>query len=118
MHELGLIIDVVEMVERYAVENEIDDIKGIVLTVGEGFSVVPQLMQSVYRKASQGTILEQSFLELKLVDASAKCESCEKIFNPMHTNGVCPFCGSTEYEVRTGKEFEITNIVVADTDTS
>lgn len=112
MHELGLIIDVVEMVERYAAENQIESIKKVVLTVGEGFSVVPHLMQTVYRNAAQGTMLEGSELELNLVDASAKCQDCGGTFNPLRTNGVCSHCDSRKYTVLSGKEFEITSIVV------
>lgn len=111
MHELGLIIDVVEMTEDYAVENGIEKIRGIVLTVGEGFSVIPQMMQSVYRNASKGTLLEDSFLKLDIVEASARCDGCQGIFNPLRTDGVCPHCSGTDYEVLTGKEFEITSIV-------
>ncbi len=112
MHELGLVIDVVEMVERYAVENQIEYIKKVVLTVGEGFSVVPHLMQTVYRNAAQGTMLENSELELKLVDASAECQDCGELFNPLGTRGVCPHCDSRNYTVLSGKEFEITSIIV------
>lgn len=111
MHELGLIIDVVEMTEDYAAENGIEKIKGIVLTVGEGFSVVPHMMQSVYRQASRGTVLEDSFLKLDIVAASAECKNCKGTFNPLRTDGTCPDCGSTDYEVMTGKEFELTSII-------
>ena len=44
MHELGLVIDAVEMTERYAGENNIEQIKALVLRIGEGFSAVPSLM--------------------------------------------------------------------------
>ena len=47
MHELGLVIDAVEMTERYAGENNIEQIKALVLRIGEGFSAVPSLMSSL-----------------------------------------------------------------------
>ena len=47
MHELGLVIDAVEMTERYAGENNIEQIKTLVLRIGEGFSAVPSLMSSL-----------------------------------------------------------------------
>ena len=45
MHELGLIIDVVEKVDRIAEEQNLKKIDKVVLQVGEAFSVVPQMMK-------------------------------------------------------------------------
>ena len=47
MHELGLVIDAVEMTECYAGENNIEQIKALVLRIGEGFSAVPSLMPTL-----------------------------------------------------------------------
>ena len=47
MHELGLVIDAVEMTERYAGENNIEQIKALVLRIGEGFSAVPSLIPTL-----------------------------------------------------------------------
>lgn len=55
MHELGLIIDVVEKVDRIAEEQNLKKIDKVVLQVGEAFSVVPQMMKAVYRRSIPGT---------------------------------------------------------------
>ena len=57
MHELGLIIDVVEKVDRIAEEQNLKKIDKVVLQVGEAFSVVPQMMKAVYRRSIPGTRL-------------------------------------------------------------
>lgn len=114
MHELGLIIDVVDNVERYAEENNIPAVSGVVLTVGEGFSVIPSLMKNVYRQACRGTVLEDSELTINIVEAAALCRACQNSFNPLTTMGVCPNCSARDYEVTAGKEFEITSIHVPD----
>lgn len=54
MHELGLIIDVVEKVDRIAEEQNLKKIDKVVLQVGEAFSVVPQMMKAVYRRFHTG----------------------------------------------------------------
>lgn len=54
MHELGLIIDVVEKVDRIAEEQNLKKIDKVVLQVGEAFSVVPQMMKAVYRRSIPG----------------------------------------------------------------
>ena len=120
MHELGLIVDVVDMVEKIAAEQQIARVKNVVVDVGELYMIIPTLMQSVYRSAVKGTRLEGSELELNEIEALADCTSCGKAFNPLHEDGVCPHCGESEYTVKAGKEFEIRQIGVYDerTDTS
>ena len=72
MHELGLIIDVVEKVDRIAEEQNLKKIDKVVLQVGEAFSVVPQMMKAVYRRSIPGTRLEGSALEIEIIEASAE----------------------------------------------
>lgn len=114
MHELGLIIDVVERVEAIALEQRAD-VKSVVLQVGETFSVVPQLIRSVYRGAVKGTALEGSTLELEIIPAEVECQDCGTRFNPFETDAACPKCGSDDYSVLYGKEFIIKELKVADT---
>ena len=110
MHELGLVIQAVEITERYAADNNIAQIQSLVLRIGEGFSAVPSLMRSVYCQAIKGTILEGSTLEIEFVQAEAICLGCGGSFNPLKENGCCPHCRSSNYSVIHGKEFEIKQI--------
>jgi len=112
MHELGLVVEVVDRVEKYLNETDSGKLQKVVLRVGEGFSVVPGMMLNVYEKAVAGTSLEGSQLELELVEASAKCLKCGRHMNPLASNGICPNCGSEEYNVLSGREFEIKELVV------
>lgn len=90
MHELGLIIDVVEKVDRIAEEQNLKKIDKVVLQVGEAFSVVPQMMKAVYRRSIPGTRLEGSALEIEIIEASAKCRNCGSVFNPFTCDAQCP----------------------------
>ena len=64
MHELGLIIDVVEKVDRIAEEQNLKKIDKVVLQVGEAFSVVPQMMKAVYRRSIPGARRQQTTINL------------------------------------------------------
>ena len=50
MHELGLIIDVVEKVDRIAEEQNLKKIDKVVLQVGEAFSAVSYTHLDVYKR--------------------------------------------------------------------
>ena len=103
MHELGLIIDVVEKVDRIAEEQNLKKIDKVVLQVGEAFSVVPQMMKAVYRRSIPGTRLEGSALEIEIIEASAKCRNCGSVFNPFTCDAQCPCCQESEYTVLSGQ---------------
>ena len=111
MHELGLIIDVVEKVDRIAEEQNLKKIDKVVLQVGEAFSVVPQMMKAVYRRSIPGTRLEGSALEIEIIEASAKGRNCGSVFNPFTCDAQCPCCQESEYTVLSGKEFLIKEIL-------
>lgn len=110
MHELGLVVDLVDMVERIAEEKKIEKVKKVTLDVGQVYMVIPRLMYGVFRQASRGTRLEGAELVLNEIAAEALCQSCSTSFNPLNEDGVCPKCGESEYQVRAGKEFEIREI--------
>ena len=75
MHELGLIIDVVEKVDRIAEEQNLKKIDKVVLQVGEAFSVVPQMMKAVYRRSIPGTRLEGSALKVADLRSAGTAEA-------------------------------------------
>ncbi len=111
MHELGLIVEVIERVDAIAEERKIKKIDKVVLQVGEYISVVPGMMKSVYKKSIPGTSLENAELELIITKPLAKCKKCGAEFNPFETGAECPDCRSDNYETITGNEFLIKEIV-------
>lgn len=114
MHELGLIIEVVEHVERIATEQHFNAVSEVELHIGESFNIVPSLMRNVYKQASVGTVMENSSLIIQVIKASARCNRCKTVFNPLQTGGICKCCGESDYTVISGKEFLINSIKVAD----
>jgi hydrogenase nickel incorporation protein HypA/HybF len=110
MHELGVIIEIVKQVEQIAAENEVNKIESLVLQIGELSSMVPQYMKKLYPAAIEGTILEDSTLEIEVIPANGLCKDCSKVFNLIIDKGICPYCQSKNFELLSGKEFMIKEI--------
>jgi hydrogenase nickel incorporation protein HypA/HybF len=110
MHELGVIIEIVKQVEQIAAENEVNKIESLVLQIGELSSMVPQYMKKLYPAAIEGTILEDSTLEIEVIPANGLCKDCSKVFNLIIEKGTCPYCQSKNFELLSGKEFMIKEI--------
>ena len=111
MHELGVIVDVVEKIERIAAEQGIEEIEALVLQIGELSSMIPKYMQSLYPAATEGTILEHSRLDIEVIPGNGRCRNCNQIFRLMQEKGICPSCGKQDFELLSGKEFMIKEIV-------
>lgn len=110
MHELGIMFHIINKVEGIARENQLAEIEALVLQVGELSSVVPQYIRACYPAAVYGTILENTVLEIEMLPANALCQSCKQVYNVVEHRRICPSCGSEEFELLCGREFNIKEI--------
>lgn len=111
MHELGIMINVVETVENFAKKNNITEIQKLVLQIGELSSVIPHYAQACYPAAVDGTMLQDTELEIEILPGNCLCGDCGKVFNLIKCNKQCPFCESDDWELISGREFLIKEIV-------
>lgn len=111
MHELGVVIAVVNKIERIAAENELTLVDTIVLQIGELSSMIPKYIEDCYLAAADGTMLENTKLKIEILTATALCTACKKVFRVVENNGFCPHCGENHWELLSGKEFMIKEII-------
>lgn len=111
MHELGIMINVVETVEDFAKENGLTQIEKLVLQIGELSSVIPRYAEACYPAAIDGTILQETKLEIEVLPGNCLCSNCKQVFNLIKNNKICPKCQSEEWELISGREFMIKEIV-------
>ncbi|NLL03464.1 MAG: hydrogenase maturation nickel metallochaperone HypA [Clostridiales bacterium] len=111
MHELGVVIEVVKTVENFARENNIKEIQSLVLQIGELSSMIPEYVEACYPAAVDGTMLEDTKLEIEVLPGNALCKECNTTFNVLKNEGVCPNCKAKNLELLSGQEFLIKEIV-------
>ena len=112
MHEIGVVRQVIRTVEDFAKENNIKEVSGIVLDIGELSLVIPKYVDEIYKITVEGTILEGAELTMNVIPGMAECVECDEIFNVIEHEGYCPNCGSFEKEVLSGRDFLIREIHV------
>jgi hydrogenase nickel incorporation protein HypA/HybF len=110
MHELGIMINVVNSIEKIAAENGVTKVETLVLQVGELSPVVPHYLGAVYPAAVDGTLLQDTKLEIEVIPASVLCKHCSTVFNLIQNKKVCPDCGDSEWDLISGTEFLIKEI--------
>jgi len=110
MHELGIMFHVVKKVEAIVRENRLTEVEALVLQIGELSPVVPHYIRACYPAAVDGTIMQNTRLEIETLPANARCKSCGQVYNLIEQRKVCPSCGAEEFEILCGREFNIKEI--------
>lgn len=109
MHELGITLEIFDLLEEIMQEKELKKISTVTASVGELCGVLPEYFKECWNAARIGTAFEDTQLELELIPAKAKC-SCGREFEMMKNSRICPNCKKSDYEIISGKEFEIKQI--------
>lgn len=111
MHEVGVMIEVIKTVENFARKNNLTKIDTLVLQIGELSSIIPRYIEACYPAAVDGTMLQDTKLEIEILPGNGICRKCSKVFNLIENDNICPKCGSKDWEILCGKEFMIKEIV-------
>nr|WP_314465051.1 hydrogenase maturation nickel metallochaperone HypA [uncultured Clostridium sp.] len=111
MHELGVMAEVVRIVENVVREQNLSQVESLALQIGEIASVVPYYVEQCYPAAVHGTLLENARLDIEMIPANGRCRECSKVFHVTEESMKCPFCQSFSWELLGGRELMIKEIV-------
>jgi len=111
LHELGVVMEVIKTVEGIIKENNLTKVEKLVLQIGELSSMIPKYIEACYPAAVDGTLLEETQLEIEILPGNALCRKCNKVFNIIENSNKCPHCGTQDFELLSGREFMIKEIV-------
>lgn len=114
VHEMGILVHLIDQVERVVDREQVGRIVKLVLQIGELSSVVPRYMHYYYPAAIKGTILQGAELEIEEIPGVGRCHDCGQEFSVVQYRGRCPGCQSYEYKLLSGRELLIKELVVED----
>lgn len=110
MHELGIVIEIVKQMETFMKENNLTKMDKIVLQIGELSSVYPKYIEDVYPIAVEKSLLKDTKLEIEVSRGIGQCTKCHLSYPLIDNHNTCPHCGSTHFQILTGKEFLIKEV--------
>lgn len=109
MHELGVVLEILELVGEIKEEQELKEISSITVDVGELSGILPDYFADCWRAARIGSEFENTELVLNVIKATARCVcGCEYELNTC--GRVCPECKKTDYEIIGGRQFMVRQI--------
>lgn len=110
MHELSLAKDIVEMVYQYVPAGEINEVKFVVIKVGQFSGVVADSLKFSYQAITSQTDLESSELEIIDIPFRLKCHNCNKVTSNEFGMMICDECGSADTEILSGCELKVQEV--------
>jgi hydrogenase nickel incorporation protein HypA/HybF len=111
MHELGIVMNVIEQVDRIAADNGAQKVAGITMEIGEVSTIVPELFLDAFNWAKKRTeYLKEAELEMIIIEGRTYCRSCGETYRTTEYGKKCPHCGSAETYLLTGDQVVIKDI--------
>ena len=112
MHETAIAQDIITIVEETLKNHPESTLKTVRVSIGEMVAIVPDLLQHAYESLIDDTRLAGSRLDIDIIEISAVCMSCKKAIGLKEFEFLCPFCQSSEIEIKTGNEFYVKELCV------
>ncbi|MDO8692444.1 MAG: hydrogenase maturation nickel metallochaperone HypA [Dehalococcoidia bacterium] len=110
MHEPAITQSLLYIALQEAEHSDGERITTIRLVIGRLSGVDPDALVPCFESLSRGTIAEGAKLEIEWVDAVAKCDRCEEIWELTHQYLVCPHCGKGFGKLLSGHELRVASL--------
>lgn len=113
MHELGIVLNVIDRVEEIAKENKVKKVTKLTLEIGEVSSIVRSYFSDCFEWAKKKTdYMKDTELEMIILEGLSYCRDCKKTYKTTEYAKKCPHCGSDDTYLVTGDEMRIKDIEV------
>ena len=112
MHELAITENILRIAVQAAEEHQAKRVLEIRMKIGAYSGVVPQYIQEYFDLVSRGTVAEGAQLHIETIPATVLCRTCGRITEVERFRIKCAACGSTDVELRTGREYYVDSLEV------
>lgn len=113
MHELSIVMGIVEIAEEQVRRNQARRVDRIDLQIGTLAGIEMSALNFAWDSAVRRTVLEGAERHIDHVQARARCLECEREFDIEQVFDPCPHCGSVFSELLKGKELRVQSLVVS-----
>lgn len=109
MHELGVVLEIFDLIEEIMKEQDLKKVSSVTVEVGELSGILPDYLKECWKAARLGGTFDETELKLVYIPATARC-ACGAEYEMTKNNRICPECHKTDYEVIKGREFMVLSI--------
>lgn len=112
MHELSIVMSIIDIARKEAHNAGADVIKEIELEIGEMSGIEMESFNFAWNEAVKGTVLAGANLETHRPEGKGKCLECGTDFKMENLYDPCVLCNSYFVEIIEGRELSVKSITV------
>lgn len=109
MHELGIAQEIIAIVAENAGGSRVTR---VVLEIGRHALILPDSIRFCFDLCSEGTVAHGAELEIREIDARARCRDCGAEVLLEQPFGLCG-CGSSDLQWLAGEEIKVKEMEIA-----
>ena len=114
MHEFSLADEVIKLAQYEAEKSGALSVREITIEVGSISGVDADAFESAIELLAEGSILENSRLNIVRISGKGICLACNREFEMNQRMDTCPVCRSFPSEIRGGRQFRIVSLLIED----
>ena len=113
MHELSIVMSIVDIAEQYATGAEATVVNEIELEIGTLSGIDLGALEFAWNQGVKQTVLENAKRIIHRPEGQAACLDCGIHFPISHYADSCPGCGSHLLHIFQGKELKVKSLLVS-----
>jgi hydrogenase nickel incorporation protein HypA/HybF len=110
MHEIRIASDLTDIVLAAAGKENLSKVTVVNVTFGQMVQIVPDVFESAFRFAVDGTVAADAELKIEIVPVKLHCRGCGVDFAVENNTFLCKNCGSSDIDITCGNELFIKSI--------
>lgn len=111
MHEMSIAVNLIEQAVKLAKENNLSKIDEIEIEIGALKQVIPDVMQTAFEVAKEGTAAGNAKLTIFETVPLVLCNECDISFEPRINDFLCPQCRKSNIKIIKGNEIIFKSII-------
>ncbi|MCU0445607.1 MAG: hydrogenase maturation nickel metallochaperone HypA [Microscillaceae bacterium] len=113
MHELSIVLSIVEIAENELQKAQAHQIDKIELEIGTLAGVEMDALDFAWEAAVKNTVLAHAERKIQRIEAQARCLDCGLVYPIQQAWAECPACGEFFNEILQGKELRVKSLIVS-----
>ncbi|MBK8346993.1 MAG: hydrogenase maturation nickel metallochaperone HypA [Saprospiraceae bacterium] len=112
MHELSIVMSIIEIANTEAVKANVSKIDAIELEIGLLSGIEMSAFDFAWQEAVKSTVLENAERNIIKPEGKAHCLDCNSSFDIDNLYEQCPVCKSHFIDITQGKELRVKSVTV------
>lgn len=112
MHELSIVLNIVDIIEQEALKAGADSVSVIELDIGKLSTIEPATFEFAWKHGIRDSVLDGVDLILNYIPGKGSCRECNTIFEMETLFDPCPDCGNYLSEIIEGQQMSIKTIQI------